>query len=87
MTGGCDDFIKDQNISVNRTHDYEGCWSGYKTALKQIHLDVDANIRGSGVNQPSIQMMINSGVRGTLSQVQQLIGSRGYIVRFERKPW
>ncbi len=32
-------------------------------------------------------MMINSDTRGTLSQVHQLIGSRGYIVGFERKPY
>ncbi len=51
MTEGCDDFIKGRNISINRTHDYEGCWSGYKTTLKQIHLDVDANIRGSGLTR------------------------------------
>ncbi len=35
--------------------------------LDQIYLDVDDNIRRSGVNQTSFQMMINSGAKGTLS--------------------
>ncbi|WP_414173076.1 hypothetical protein, partial [Candidatus Hodgkinia cicadicola] len=37
------------------------------------------------MKQTPIQMIINSGARGTLSQIQQLIGSRGYIVGFEGK--
>ncbi len=51
--------------------------------MEQIYLDVDANIRGSGVDQTSFQMMINSGARGTLSQARQIIGARGLILGFD----
>ncbi|PIM95069.1 DNA-directed RNA polymerase subunit beta' [Candidatus Hodgkinia cicadicola] len=83
MNRSCDDFIKGRNTDVDKSQDYGGCWSGYKMALEQIYLDVDDNIRGSGVNQTSFQMMINSGARGTLSQARQIIGARGPILGFD----
>ncbi|PIM95734.1 DNA-directed RNA polymerase subunit beta' [Candidatus Hodgkinia cicadicola] len=83
MTKDLGDFIKRRKMNGNNPNDYGECWNYYKTALERMYLDVDVNIRGSGVNQTSFQMMINSGARGTLGQARQIIGARGMILGFD----
>ncbi len=51
-----------------------------------VNNNINLEITGYNSKQTSIQMIINSDAKGTLSQVQQLIGSRGYIVGFKGKP-
>ncbi len=60
--------------------------STWSKILDAINNNINLEITGYSSKQTSIQMIINSGARGTLSQIQQLIGSRGYIVGFEDKP-
>ncbi len=54
--------------------------------LDAVNSNINLEITGYSLKQTPIQMIINSGARGTLSQIQQLIGSRGYIVGFDGKP-
>ncbi len=54
-------------------------------ALDAINNNINLEVTGYSLKQTSIQIIINSGARGTLSQVQQIIGSKGYIVGFEEK--
>ncbi len=60
--------------------------STWPKVLDAVNNNINLEITGYSSKQTSIQMIINSGAKGTLSQVQQLIGSRGYIVGFEGKP-
>ncbi len=61
---------------------FSSVWS---KVLTKIYADIDLETTKCGLNQTSMQMIINSGARGTLSQIQQLIGSRGNIVGFEEE--
>ncbi len=54
--------------------------STWPRVLDAVNNNINLEIIGYSSKQTSIQMIINSGARGSLSQVQQLIGSRGYIV-------
>ncbi|PIM96055.1 DNA-directed RNA polymerase subunit beta' [Candidatus Hodgkinia cicadicola] len=53
--------------------------------LDAINNNINLEITGYSSKQTSIQLIVNSGARGTLSQIKQLIGSRGYIVGFDGK--
>ncbi|WP_192572978.1 hypothetical protein [Candidatus Hodgkinia cicadicola] len=59
--------------------------STWPKVLDAVNNNINLEITGYSLKQTPIQMIINSGARGTLSQIQQLIGSRGYIVGFEGK--
>ncbi len=50
-----------------------------------VNNNINLEVIGYNSNQTSIQVIINSGARGTLSQVKQLIDSEGYVVGFEGK--
>ncbi|WP_146657032.1 hypothetical protein [Candidatus Hodgkinia cicadicola] len=60
--------------------------STWPKVLDVVNSNINLEITGYSLKQTPIQMIINSGARGTLSQIQQLIGSRGYIVGFDGKP-
>ncbi len=60
--------------------------STWPKVLDTVNNNINLEITGYSSKQTSIQTIINSDARGTLSQVQQLIGSKGYIVGFEGKP-
>ncbi|PIM96952.1 DNA-directed RNA polymerase subunit beta' [Candidatus Hodgkinia cicadicola] len=61
---------------------FSSVWS---KVLTKIYADINLTTTKCGLNQTSMQMIINSGARGTLSQVRQLIGSRGNVVGFGNK--
>ncbi len=50
-----------------------------------INNNINLEVTGYNSNQTSVQVIINSGARGTLSQVKQLIGSRAHIIGFGDK--
>ncbi len=50
--------------------------------LTDIYDNINLETHGNSLKQSAIQMIVNSGARGTLSQVQQLFGSKGYVVDF-----
>ncbi len=53
--------------------------------LSEINNNIGLEKPRYSSKQTSIQIIINSGARGTLSQIHQLIGSRGNIVIFKGK--
>ncbi len=57
-------------------------WSG---VLDNIYNIINLDTSDYSVNQTSIQIMFNSGARGTLSQFKQLVGARGYAVGFNSR--
>ena len=50
--------------------------------MTDIYDNINLETHGNSLKQSAIQMIVNSGARGTLSQVQQLFGSKGYVVDF-----
>ncbi len=60
--------------------------STWPKVLDAVNNNINLEITGYSSEQTSVQIIINSGARGTLSQIKQLIGSRGYIVGFDGKP-
>ncbi len=53
--------------------------------MDNIYNVINLDVSCCSINQTSVQIMLNSGARGTLSQVKQLMGSRGYIIGFNNK--
>ncbi|PIM95076.1 DNA-directed RNA polymerase subunit beta' [Candidatus Hodgkinia cicadicola] len=58
-------------------------WPIWHKILANIYDNIDLKVYDNSLNQMSIQMIVNSGARSTLSQTQQLLGSRGYVVDFD----
>ncbi|PIM96013.1 DNA-directed RNA polymerase subunit beta' [Candidatus Hodgkinia cicadicola] len=71
---------------IGNKHEIPMPLSIWPKVLDAINNNINLEVTGYSSKQTSIQMIVNSGARGTLSQVQQLIGSKGYIVGFEGKP-
>ncbi|PIM96092.1 DNA-directed RNA polymerase subunit beta' [Candidatus Hodgkinia cicadicola] len=57
-------------------------WPIWHKILANVYDNIDLEIYGNSLNQTSIQTIVNSGARSTLSQTQQLLGSRGYVIDF-----
>ncbi len=81
------------SINCKQIHDLKSptninfqCFDRYDTKFLDIVYDnIDLKIYNNSLDQTSIQMIVNSGVRGTLSQTQQLLGLREYVVGFNRQ--
>ncbi|PIM95982.1 hypothetical protein [Candidatus Hodgkinia cicadicola] len=57
-------------------------WTIWHKILTSIYDNINLETYGNSLKQTAIQMIVNSGARGTVQQVQQLFGSRGYVVGF-----
>ncbi len=68
---------------ISTSEDYERYLEARNNVLNRIYLDVDIVMDNATDKQTSIQIMLNSGARGTLSQVRQLIGAKGQITNFD----
>ncbi|PIM95792.1 hypothetical protein [Candidatus Hodgkinia cicadicola] len=53
--------------------------------LTDVYNNINLETYSNSLNQTAIQMIVNSGARGTVSQVQQLLGSKGYVVDFNEQ--
>ncbi len=60
-------------------------WEAWSKILIDINNNINLEKTRYSSEQTSIQIIVNSGARGTLSQIQQLIGSRGTITGFGGK--
>ncbi|XXM90089.1 DNA-directed RNA polymerase subunit beta' [Candidatus Hodgkinia cicadicola] len=60
-------------------------WDLWSNAVELIAHGVDLELARRGGCQTSIQIVVNSGARGTHSQIKQLIGLRGFVYGFNNK--
>ncbi len=61
---------------------FQGIWS---KILDNVYNIVNVDVSNISINQTSLQIMFNSGARGSSSQIKQLIGSIGYVIGFNGK--
>ncbi len=57
-------------------------WKRWSDISFEINNSIDLEAPDYNINQTSIQIMFNSGARGTLAQIRQLIGAKGDIIKF-----
>ncbi|XXM93263.1 MAG: DNA-directed RNA polymerase subunit beta' [Candidatus Hodgkinia cicadicola] len=60
-------------------------WELWANAVELIAHGVDIELMLRGGNWTSIQIVANSGARGTRSQIRQLIGMKGFVYGFDGK--
>ncbi len=74
--------ININKLSLNSTRSLEF----WRDIASEINNNIDLTAPYYNANQTPIQIMFNSGARGTLSQIKQLIGIKGDIVKFNGQP-
>ncbi len=60
----------------------QGIWS---RVLDNVYNIINLDVLHCDITQKSIQIMFNSGARGSLLQIKHLIGSKGYVIGFNGK--
>ncbi|XXN13735.1 MAG: DNA-directed RNA polymerase subunit beta' [Candidatus Hodgkinia cicadicola] len=60
-------------------------WELWANAVELIANGVDVELAQRGGCQTSIQIVANSGARGTKSQISQLVGLKGFVYGFDGK--
>ncbi|PIM94895.1 DNA-directed RNA polymerase subunit beta' [Candidatus Hodgkinia cicadicola] len=73
---------KQSNVSTNNRQSF---WSIWPKLLRDIHSGIESELHCKESKRVGIKLMLDSGARGTWSQVKQLAGAKGDIIGLDNQ--